>query len=148
MNAQYVWIDGVAFSPKHPKVLALAKCEQLVEVAAVNMPKPKPAKRIRQDSKPTMNKLEQAWFEKIKQDLFTAKVYVQAMKFKLCNGVTYCPDFVVVQHAGHMICYETKGFMRDDAAIKIKMAAKEFPNFTWILAWKESNEWKTQTIFP
>ena len=23
MNAQYVWIDGVAFSPKHPKVKAL-----------------------------------------------------------------------------------------------------------------------------
>ena len=146
MNAPYVMINGVPYSPKHP--LALAMVKDKLSVTFGESPKPKPAKRIRQDSKPLMNKLEQAWLDKLKFGNFTDKVYVQAIKFKLCNGVTYCPDFVVVQHHGHMVCYETKGFMRDDAAIKIKMAAKEFPNFTWILVWKKDRQWKTQTILP
>lgn len=44
---------------------------------------------------------------------------------------------------GHQVtCYEIKGFMRDDAAVKLKVAAATFPCFRWILVQRDRRRWR------
>jgi len=94
----------------------------------------KEGKRLRQDTKGP-NKLErefEAWLReewKVTDPWFHA----QGLTLLIANGVRYTPDMVVVFADGSGTCgvwaYETKGFMRDDAAVKIKVAACVYP---WI----------------
>jgi hypothetical protein len=57
----------------------------------------------------------------------------EAMTFKLADDTRYTPDFAVLLADGEMEMHETKGpFFRDDAKVKIKVAAELFP-FRFIL---------------
>ena len=47
------------------------------------------------------------------------------------NRCTYMPDFMVILPVGYVEFHEVKGFWRDDARVKIKAAAKQFPWFTF-----------------
>jgi hypothetical protein len=51
---------------------------------------------------------------------------------------------------GAVTFYETKGFMRDDAIVKIKTAAKQFPMFTFVLVTRkkksEGGAWVERVI--
>jgi|ERR1041384_4049024 hypothetical protein len=112
-----------------------------------------PAKRIRQSAKP-LNKLERE-FEQRLRDRHSGVVMTQAITFRLANGVRYTPDFIVFDQwnlggelAYELTAYEVKGFMRDDANVKLKVAASAFPQICWNLAWKENREWKEQAVIP
>ncbi|MBT9175690.1 MAG: hypothetical protein DDT22_01374 [candidate division WS2 bacterium] len=58
---------------------------------------------------------------------------------KLADKTYYHPDFLVV-HKDRFEIIEIKGFMRDDANVKIKVAAKEFPWFDFKLV-----HWNSKT---
>lgn len=47
--------------------------------------------------------------------------------FKLADDLRYTPDFVVQYPDGLLEVREIKGFMREDAHIKLKIAAQIFP---------------------
>ncbi len=113
---------------------------------------PKPAKkagtRIRQNSA-GLNKTEQAFFDylKAREDPGVLRTVLppQSVTLRIANGCRYTPDFVVVYHVQHdegngyaqeLVAYEVKGFMRDDAAVKIKVAATAFPWITFHLVTK------------
>lgn len=51
----------------------------------------------------------------------------EAMKFRLADRTWYTPDFCVVTAAGVCECHEVKGYMMEDAAVKIKTAADIYP---------------------
>jgi hypothetical protein len=51
----------------------------------------------------------------------------EGITFKLAKDTRYTPDFVVMLPNGEMECRETKGFWRDDAKIKLKIASAMFP---------------------
>lgn len=51
----------------------------------------------------------------------------EGVTLKLADDTRYTPDFVVMLADGSMECHETKGFWRDDALVKIKVAAATFP---------------------
>ena len=51
----------------------------------------------------------------------------EAVTLKLADGCRYTPDFCVVTLTGRIEFWEVKGFWRDDARVKIKVAAKLFP---------------------
>ena len=55
------------------------------------------------------------------------------------RATTYTPDFLTVGKKFTM--YEVKGFMRDDAAVKIKVAAEMFSWFDWVLVYLQKGEW-------
>ena len=55
------------------------------------------------------------------------------------RATTYTPDFLTV--GKEFTLYEVKGFMRDDAAVKIKVAAEMFPWFDWVLVYLQKGEW-------
>lgn len=64
------------------------------------------------------------------------------------KGMTYTPDFLVV-YSDRFEFHEVKGFWRDDARAKIKMAAEIFPWFRFLAVKRGSNktgQWEIELI--
>lgn len=54
----------------------------------------------------------------------------ETVTLRLADRTTYTPDFTIVTAAsGALVFEEVKGFWRDDARVKIKVAARQFPWF-------------------
>lgn len=49
------------------------------------------------------------------------------IKLRLANNTFYTPDFDVLAADGVMELHEVKGFWQDDARVKIKIAADQYP---------------------
>lgn len=116
---------------------------------AIQQPK---KKRIRQSSKPLLNKLETEFKEYLEQYKMHW-VLSQSIRFKLGNGIWYKPDFVVMQPAlslSPIVCYEVKGPHAYRGGLEnLKVAAGQYKYITWILCWKgESGNWEFQTVLP
>lgn len=104
-------------------------------------------KRVRQSSKPLMNKLESEFYLELQRDWPGYSILVQAMKLRLANGVWLCPDFVVC--GVRLKMFEVKGpHMWEDAAVKLKFAATAYRDFDWLLVWKKDGDWHEQEILP
>lgn len=70
----------------------------------------------------------------------------EAEKLRLADNTFYSPDFRVVENDGKIIFYETKGFWRDDARVKIKIAASLHPyRFTGVKLIKK--EWVFERFY-
>lgn len=117
---------------------------------------PRPGKRIRQSSA-SLNKLEQEWFNILNvQFPMYPRPRAQAVRFRLCNGVTYTPDvFIPCWPSGEEggpampTAFEVKGkHAWDDAIVKLKMAASEWPEIKFVLVWKEGGQWHSQRVLP
>lgn len=117
----------------------------------------KPAKRIRQDSKPLMNNLETEWLQELYADFPECPISTfraQAKTYRLANGLRYTPDFTAVINIfpGGLkeTAWEVKGKWVDgDSFPKLKMFAAVWPEIRVILAWKDARgKWQEQTIFP
>lgn len=77
-----------------------------------------------------MNKTEQAY----ERDLRDAKSLgdivwyrFEGVKLRLADNTFYTPDFAVMASDNVMECHEVKGFWTDDARVKIKVAAEQYP---------------------
>jgi hypothetical protein len=106
-------------------------------------PKDKPATKFVRDG---MNKLERAFWERlldaVKHDEFTA-AWREPITLRLAGHTTYKPDFMTHALLNNVItCWEVKGFMRDDAAVKLKVAAAAFACFKWVLVRREKSRWR------
>jgi len=65
----------------------------------------------------------------------------EAIKLRLAKRTWYTPDFMVWTPEGIEI-HETKGgFIRDDAAVKIKVAAEIFKEFKFVLVQHTKGIW-------
>jgi len=101
------------------------------------------------DTKTDMNKLEAAFSEVLELRQKNGEIALwryEAIKFILADRTTYTPDFFVVLPDGEMEFYETKGFMRDDANVKLKVAASMFFMFKFYLVMRKKREWKISRI--
>lgn len=95
-----------------------------------------------------LNKLEVAWLRELRL-LFPAEaIGVQSITLKLGNDTRYTPDFWTVDVNGQLTFWETKGFFRDDAKVKIKIAARQFRYFRFVLVEKKKGEWIETPIKP
>jgi hypothetical protein len=56
----------------------------------------------------------------------------EAVKSRLADRTFYTPDFLVV-YPDHFEFHEVKGFAMDDAMVKIKVAARLYPWFRFVL---------------
>ena len=79
-----------------------------------------------------MNSLEKAWARELDKQGGLTWAY-ESIKLKLAPKTFYTPDFFVVTDEGKCAFHETKGFMRDDAAVKLKVAARMYPWFDFVL---------------
>jgi hypothetical protein len=149
------------------KILAQLKktCPSPAELAAgisspvshpgMTIPAAHEPRRIRQDTKPLLNKLETEFLNRVK-DLYPnyPPVRAQSKTFRLCNGVRFTPDlscsiWPVDGGPARETCWEIKGPKSwDDAIVKAKMAAHEFPEICWRFVWKEKGKWLEQILLP
>lgn len=51
----------------------------------------------------------------------------EGLKLRLADNTFYTPDFAVMAADGVMEMHEVKGFWTDDARVKIKVAAEQYP---------------------
>lgn len=103
-----------------------------------------------------INKTEALFLEYLREQFPGAWIEREPVALKIGNGVRYNPDFLVHlpetfrEHRTQLVAYEVKGYMRDDAAVKLKVAATRFPWITFFLVWREkrAGAWKQQQIAP
>lgn len=77
-----------------------------------------------------MNKTETLYARELEMRKHSGKVTwykFEGMKFRLAGSAFYTPDFAVMLATGALECHEVKGFWRDDARLKIKVAASMYP---------------------
>lgn len=73
----------------------------------------------------------------------------EGLKLRLADNTFYTPDFAVMAADGVMEMHEVKGFWRDDARAKIKIAAEQYPfRFKAIkaLANKHGGGWEVENF--
>jgi hypothetical protein len=106
-------------------------------------------KMTREEDRREMNKLEARYWEylqvKLSQQLIQWCGY-ECLNFRLADKTYYKPDFVVITNDGDIEVHETKGYWRDDARAKIKVASEQFPWITFRgLQWNKG-AWKIEVF--
>ena len=91
-----------------------------------------------------LNKTERRYYELLKTSERRgeiSKVRIHAFTLRLGFDTRYTPDFSAIVN-GRETMFEVKGFMRDDAAVKLKVAAAEFAEFDFILVRFIKGRWE------
>ena len=78
----------------------------------------------------SQNKTEAAYEQCLKDAVSLGDVAwyrFEGLKLRLADSTFYTPDFAVMLTNGQIECHEVKGFWQDDARVKIKVAAEQYP---------------------
>ena len=88
----------------------------------------------------TMNGLEKKYAEMLERQKQNGEILFykfESVKLKLANNTYYTPDFMI-GYPDRIAFHETKGFWREDARVKIKVAARTFEEFEFVaVQWKQ-----------
>lgn len=72
-----------------------------------------------------------------------------AVRFHLGGGAWYKPDFLVVMKEGYVELHETKGYWREAARVRIKVAASRYPAFRFVAVKRQGKRsWQYEEISP
>jgi hypothetical protein len=96
-----------------------------------------------------MNKTEEAYsliLEAQKRSGGIQDYFYEKITLKLANDCRFTPDFLVINRDDELEFHEVKGgLIREDAAIKLKVAASSFP-FRFKLCQLKSKNWTIREI--
>lgn len=95
-----------------------------------------------------MNSLERRYAEHLVSLEATGEIRrwdFQPVKLRLADRTFYTPDFRVIANDRTEQYHETKGFWRDDARAKIKMANEQHPYVFVAVQWK-AKQWVFEVI--
>lgn len=101
-----------------------------------------------------MNQLELAfsqYLELLRQSGVIAGWAFEPETLRLAKRTGYTPDFRVLDSECGVSFYEVKGFMRDDAAVKLKVAAEMHPYRFFLVEKKKKRDgggWDIREIEP
>jgi hypothetical protein len=98
-----------------------------------------------------MNSHEAKYAERLEAERLLGRVdswQFEPMALYLARGLRYHPDFMVIYADGAVEIHEVKGFWRDDAKAKIKMAADEFPMFRFRSFSLKKGKWEEMEFKP
>lgn len=96
-----------------------------------------------------MNKTEQAYADRLELLKRTGEIVdwrFEALKLRLASGTFYTVDFLVLTDAVEL--HEVKGYWRDDARVKIKVAAQQYPWFKFLAVHRKKNDWIVEMFKP
>ncbi len=147
--------------PTRDDILALANkldpCQRASVLRQLGEPQSGPVYIQGQTSKPAptprrgrMNKLEAAYADLLeisKRQGGIKRYYFEGIKLRLGDGSWYTPDFLVINHDRRIELYEIKGFWREAARVRIRVAATLYPHFTFVGVQRVKGEWITED-FP
>lgn len=94
-----------------------------------------------------MNKTEEAYaahLELLKRAGEVQWYAFEVLKLRLADKTFYDTDFLVLAKDGTIEIHETKGFWQDDARVKIKVAAHQFPFFKFMAFKKKGSGWERE----
>jgi len=83
----------------------------------------------------------------IREGRFVSKFF-EDFTLRIGNNCRYTPDFAVLCADSSFRFYEVKGFWRDDARVKIKVAATKFPMFAFFAVQWKSGGWEVEEFKP
>jgi hypothetical protein len=140
-----------SFRELNPQVFGLPGVSKVTQAYRA----PAEKKRIRQSSK-GLNRTEQEFHDYINNDEDDLDpIHTQSVTLLLANGVRYTPDFIAISGCNGELsvrAYEVKGYMRDDAAVKIKVAARLYNWITFYIATKRAKKngggWSIEVVLP
>ena len=92
---------------------------------------------------PGMNKLETRYAEYLDRLKLGHRILwwrFNAFRFRLADGAWYKPDFAVMLASYELECHETKGFWREAARVRIKVAADLYP-IRFVAVTEDENGW-------
>jgi len=96
-----------------------------------------------------MNTLEAAYAKALDGRKLNGEVadwWFESMKFKLADKTWYTPDFIVVLADGTLQIHETKGFMMEDAAIKLKITSALYWAHEVVLITRKRGTWMYRNV--
>lgn len=97
-----------------------------------------------------MNRWERAFMEKLQAESARPVVRFEDVTLRLGHDCRYTPDLIAVTQDGadwRVEAFEIKGFRRDDAMVKLRVAAREYPWITFHLVERaKGGEWKISEI--
>ena len=96
-----------------------------------------------------MNRLEAAYADRLTLLLHTHNIaawWYQPLKFRLADRTYYTPDFLVQRCDGTLELHETKGWMRDDANVKLKVTAALYWLFPVYLVKQTRGAWDIRQV--
>lgn len=96
-----------------------------------------------------MNRTEAAWRDNLELQKAGGSIVwygYEAMTLKLAHDCRYTPDFIVVTNDGEVQAHEVKGFWRDDARVKVKVAAEKFSWIKFVCVTKGKGRWGVEEI--
>ena len=102
--------------------------------------------------KPTPGPMN-AWEKEHARDLFDRLMaeeisgyMFERFRFELGHNCRYIPDFVVMFNDGTFGADEVKGFFRDDAKVKLTVAARMYPQINFSLWTKGKGLWTCKPV--
>lgn len=99
--------------------------------------------------KHAMNKLEQRYADILERQFQQGTIKgfgFQRYTFRLADDTRFTPDFHVVTLDDVLEFHETKGFMRDDAHVKLKVAAEMFPHPFKLVTYEKEAGWVVKDV--
>ena len=70
----------------------------------------------------------------------------EAVTLRLADGVRFTPDFLVRLPNNRMRLVEVKGFMREAARVRLRVAVEMYPDFTWLLVWAKKGKFEPELL--
>lgn len=99
----------------------------------------------------SMNKTERAFYAALGLRAQAGEIdwwAFEPLKLRLADKTFYTPDFLVMEPDGRLVFYEVKGFWRDDARVKIKVAASMYWMFRFVSVKKTKRGFDEEEITP
>ncbi len=109
-------------------------------------PESLPVARGEKKAPRSMNKTEAAYGAFLEGQKASGRVAwyrFEGMTLKLADDCRYTPDYVVMLATGDIECHEVKGFWRDDARVKIRVASSLYP-FRFVAVTKTKGGWDVE----
>jgi len=97
----------------------------------------------------TMNKTEAAYAEQLAARRHIGEVLwyrFEGIKLRLADRTFYTPDFAVLVASGALELHEVKGFMEEDAAVKLKSAASQYPFVVRLVRRAKGGAWDIREV--
>lgn len=93
---------------------------------------------------PYKNKTEEAYAQRLDLLYKAGEILwwaYEGIRFRLAEGAWYTVDFVMMTKSGFIECHEVKGFWREAAKVRIKVASEHFP-FRFIAVKAKAGGWE------
>ncbi len=117
-----------------------------IDPAQCTMPDGTPIPGKPEAKRERMNKTETLYSLELADALLDGRIlawWFESIKLRLADRTWYTPDFCLLMPDGKLRFVEIKGFLREDAAVKWKVARELYPFFDWLMLRRSKSGWES-----